>query len=202
MGTTRTPSTARAAAVAALCDWGRRNATIDDELPPLVAAVWNSGERNVSEIARAAGVKRDRVYAALRAAGIEPVGKGDDPRITRILAAITELSAALAPGALNPALFWKTPATLNPLIGNALLALAKAAGPDQLVPALQQVQAAADQLVPEDREALRPVLQELGEAFARYVVSQPGRVQPSPRPGNPLLRAATRSAGHLPGGGS
>ena len=201
MGETDASPTPRATAVASLADWGRRNATIDDELAPLVAAVWNSGERNVSKIARIAGVKRDRVYAALRVAGIEPVGKGDDPRVARILAAVTALSAALVPGALNPALFWKTPAILNPLIGNALLALAGGAGPDQLVPAVQQVLVAADQLVPEDREALRTVLRELGEAFADYGVRL-SPVRPSPRPGNPLLRAATRPAGRLPGGDS
>lgn len=200
MSKTGSPLHGRDAAMAALARWAARKSALDAERSALIVAAWNAGERVIANLHRAAGVSRDTVYADLAAAGIDYKTKGDDPRIARVLAAVTALSAALAPGALTPPLFWKTPATLNPLIGNALLALAGGAGPG-LVPAVRDVLAAQELLVPEDQEALRPFLHEVGEAFAQYAVPLLP-VRPSPRPGNPLLRAATRPAGRLPEAGN
>ncbi|GAA5185630.1 hypothetical protein GCM10023322_30050 [Rugosimonospora acidiphila] len=47
----------------------------------LVAAAWRAGNRNVSELARTAGVGRDAIYADLRAKGIDPTSR-EEPAAT------------------------------------------------------------------------------------------------------------------------
>ncbi|MEV4212561.1 hypothetical protein [Micromonospora sp. NPDC049662] len=47
--------------------------------PTLVAACWRAGNRNISELARIAGVGREAIYADLRAKGIEPTRTREEP---------------------------------------------------------------------------------------------------------------------------
>lgn len=47
----------------------------------LVAAAWEAGNRNVSELARTARVGRDAIYADLRAKGIDPTASREEPAV-------------------------------------------------------------------------------------------------------------------------
>ena len=66
--TNTTPESPGQAALHALTTWARQHRTIR---PRLVADAWRAGVRNISGIARAAGVSRDTVYADLTAEGID-----------------------------------------------------------------------------------------------------------------------------------
>jgi hypothetical protein len=138
-------------------------AALDAERLPLIAAAWNTGERNVTELARLAGVTRDTVYADLRTLGIDYKSKGDDPRVMRILEAVIALNQALPRDASG--LDWATPARLDEPITRTLAALATGAGPD-LVPAVTAVLDA--DIAPEDRATLKPQLDELAAALSAY----------------------------------
>jgi hypothetical protein len=58
----------RGQALAALRAWASNQRPAR---PNLVAAAWRAGERNVAELARAAGVSRDTIYADLAGQGID-----------------------------------------------------------------------------------------------------------------------------------
>jgi hypothetical protein len=158
------------AAVAALADWGQRNATIDGELVTLAAAAWNSGAlgRNITKYAEAAKVDRRRIYAALTAAGIDYKNKGADPRLSRLLAALSALSQALVPEqALAPNLHWKTPANLGPVIAKALAAVGGGGGME-LISAVYEVLTVVRHADEADRAILQPFADELDEALSAY----------------------------------
>jgi hypothetical protein len=68
-----TPEAAKTAALDALTRW---SATARDEL---VAAAWRAGNRNITELARAAGRHRQAIYDDLRKHGIDPTTDREEP---------------------------------------------------------------------------------------------------------------------------
>ncbi|WP_430786891.1 hypothetical protein [Actinoplanes sp. G11-F43] len=74
-----TPIDPRAAALADLREWTEHQATARQRL---IAAAWRAGVHNVAELARAAGVRRDTVYADLRRENIDPTERSTMPTTT------------------------------------------------------------------------------------------------------------------------
>jgi hypothetical protein len=75
----------RSEALTALKDWAARRSQIEAERARLTAAARNAGARTIAELARAAGVSRDTVYADLSQQGIDYHNKDADPRLTRLV---------------------------------------------------------------------------------------------------------------------
>lgn len=73
------PIDPRAAALADLREWTEHQATARQRL---IAAAWRAGVHNVAQLARAAGVTRDTVYADLRRENIDPKERSAMPTTT------------------------------------------------------------------------------------------------------------------------
>ncbi|MGI5248489.1 hypothetical protein [Actinacidiphila glaucinigra] len=67
----------RVTALSALIGWAERRERIASDRADLVADAWRTGTRSVMELARAARVSRDTVYADLAARGIDVSRRGE-----------------------------------------------------------------------------------------------------------------------------
>ncbi|GGT02956.1 hypothetical protein [Streptomyces chromofuscus] len=68
---------ARITALAALIGWAERREHLASDRADLMADAWRTGTRSVAELARAARVSRDTVYADLTARGIQVSKRGE-----------------------------------------------------------------------------------------------------------------------------
>jgi hypothetical protein len=64
-------ASARVAAVDALAAWARRRDQLPEDRARLLALAWHTGSRSIVDLARAADVSRDTVYADLKSMGID-----------------------------------------------------------------------------------------------------------------------------------
>ena len=174
----------RASALEALRDWAGRRATLEEDRPVLMAAAWEAGARSIAELARAAGVSRDTVYADLRRRGIDYYNRDQDPRLTRLVQAVAALAMQFNAG--NP-FSWKTAAAFGPPLSEAAALLASFQGPD-LIEAVRKILAVT--YGNGDEHYLGPYLGELRAALDDYL-TVPATVPPIKR----ILRG--RPAGHV-----
>lgn len=176
MHTSQPSPSPRADAVADLEAFADRVAGLDAERRALIAAAWNANERNITTLARAAGVHRDVVYGDLRALGIDYINKSDDPYLTRMVQAYVQLAQQFdARSALSQPTRDAFGAVLA-VAGSYMVSLQ----PRELAKAIQQVLEAP--VADTDREGLGPLLEELRTAWTQFAVRL-APVRTSPRPG-------------------
>lgn len=153
----------KAAAGAALNEWGARHEALEGRRRPLVAAAWRAGERNISALATLARVTRDTIYADLRATGIDP--KVRDDREGAVYAAVRDVAQLLAPGSkLNP----QTVARLAGPIGAAAATLAAGGSLPHVLDAARDLLDAAETAAPPDRLAIDLAMVALRTAVDAY----------------------------------
>lgn len=173
------------ATLSAVSEWPRQRDRLPAHRADLLAAAWHAGNRNVAELARAAGSARDTVYADLRSRGIYPTGRDmpliDGPRYIPLRQETANQLAAAMNAALLPTQLTDSPGPLTGaawMLAKAMTRIADLAGPEDRkrlaeLAGPEAVTPADDPASPENAEDLADSLRmALAEAHAYWASLQ------------------------------
>ncbi len=151
------------ATLSALGQWAVQHKNAAEERSRLIAEAWTAGTRSVTLLAETAGVSRGTVYSDLRASGINPSNKDQDPALTRLMRAVARLAMQFNSG--NP-FTAETLVSYGPPV-TAAAALLVAFEDAELVRAVRAILAAAPH-GDRDTALLAEYVTELRDALDQY----------------------------------